>query len=106
MKKATGKIRKTIDGSNKNKIYRVIKISKETAPPEIIGAFYSETIITEHLEIVTFEISARIVAGTNVGIGTSLYAYLKYGNVMYMGRRIAGEIKESANSDRLKDIVT
>jgi len=85
---------------------RVVKISKELAPPGIIGPFCLETVVTEHLEIVTFEISARIVAGTNVGIGTSPYSYLKYGEGMYMGRRIAREIKESVKSDRLKDIVT
>jgi 5-formaminoimidazole-4-carboxamide-1-(beta)-D-ribofuranosyl 5'-monophosphate synthetase len=57
------------------------------------------------LKIFTFEISARIVAGTNVGIGTSPYAYLKYGENMYMGRRIAKEIKEAKEQKRLKDIL-
>jgi 5-formaminoimidazole-4-carboxamide-1-(beta)-D-ribofuranosyl 5'-monophosphate synthetase len=84
----------------------VVKISKELTPRGIIGPFCLETVITEHLEIVTFEISARIVAGTNVGIGTSPYAYLKYGEGMYMGRRIAREIKKAVNLDRLKYIVT
>ena len=67
----------------------VHKKAKELAPPGIIGPFCLETVITDDLKIFTFEISARIVAGTNVGIGTSPYAYLKYGENMYMGRRIA-----------------
>ena len=56
--------------------------------------------ITDDLKIFTFEISARIVAGTNVGIGTSPYAYLKYGENMYMGRRIAIGNKRSNRTEK------
>jgi len=45
------------------------------------------------------------VAGTNVGIGTSPYAYLKFGENMYMGRRIALEIKEAIGQGRLPDVL-
>jgi len=79
--------------------------ASELAPPGIIGPFCLETVITDDLRIFTFEISARIVAGTNVGIGTSPYAYLKYGQNMYMGRRIAREIKEAAQQKRLLEIL-
>ncbi|MDI6707530.1 MAG: DUF1297 domain-containing protein, partial [Candidatus Thermoplasmatota archaeon] len=48
----------------------------------------------------------RTVAGANVGIGTSPYTYLKYGEGMYIGRRIAIEIKEAIKSNRLEEIVT
>jgi 5-formaminoimidazole-4-carboxamide-1-(beta)-D-ribofuranosyl 5'-monophosphate synthetase len=51
-----------------------------------------------------FEISARIVAGTNVGIGVSPYAYLNYGEGMYMGRRIAREIKFAIKSNELEKL--
>ena len=84
----------------------VQKAAKELAPPGIIGPFCLETVVTDNLEIYTFEISARIVAGTNVGIGTSPYAYLKYGEEMYAGRRIALEIKEALVKKRLQDVVT
>lgn len=84
----------------------VVQISKKIASPGIIGPFCLETVVTEHLEIVTFEISARIVAGTNVGIGTSPYSYLKYGDGMYMGRRIAREIKNAIQLERLEEILT
>ncbi len=82
----------------------VHKKAKELAPPGIIGPFCLETVITDDLKIYTFEISARIVAGTNVGIGTSPYAYLKYGENMYMGRRIALEIKEALQQKRLHEV--
>lgn len=78
--------------------------ARELAPPGIIGPFCLETVITDDLKIYTFEISARIVAGTNIGIGTSPYAYLKYGENMYMGRRIALEIKEALQQKRLNEV--
>lgn len=82
----------------------VHKTAEALAPPGIIGPFCLETIITDNQEIFAFEISARIVAGTNVGIGTSPYAYLRYGENMYIGKRIALEVKEALEQDRLPDI--
>jgi len=76
----------------------VVRISKEIAAPGIIGPF-------DDLKIYTFEISARIVAGSNVGIGTSPYAYLKYGEGMYMGRRISREIKNALKTNELEKVV-
>ena len=84
----------------------VVKTSKEIASPGIIGPFCLEMVITDSLEIYVFEISARIVAGTNVGIGTSPYAYLKYGDRMYMGRRIALEIRKAWKNKQLPEIIT
>lgn len=83
----------------------VHKKAQELAPPGIIGPFCLETVITDDLKIYTFEISARIVGGTNIGIGTSPYAYLKYGADMYMGRRIALELKEARNQGRLAEVL-
>jgi 5-formaminoimidazole-4-carboxamide-1-(beta)-D-ribofuranosyl 5'-monophosphate synthetase len=83
----------------------VTLVSKKIAPPGIIGPFCLETVITDDLKIYTFEISARIVAGSNVGIGTSPYAYLKYGEGMYMGRRIAREIKNAITNKQLEKVV-
>jgi 5-formaminoimidazole-4-carboxamide-1-(beta)-D-ribofuranosyl 5'-monophosphate synthetase len=84
---------------------RVQETAKKLAPPGIIGPFCLETVITDDLEIYAFEISARIVAGTNAGIGTSPYAYLKYGENMYMGRRIALEIREALEQGRLHEVL-
>jgi 5-formaminoimidazole-4-carboxamide-1-(beta)-D-ribofuranosyl 5'-monophosphate synthetase len=83
----------------------VHKKAAELAPPGIIGPFCLETVITDDLKIYTFEISARIVAGTNVGIGTSPYAYLRYGENMYMGRRIALELKNAVKQHELQQVV-
>ena len=83
----------------------VTRVSEEIAPPGIIGPFCLETIITDEREIYTFEISARIVAGSNVGIGTSPYAYLRYGRGMYMGRRIAREIRNGVQAGSLRKIL-
>jgi len=83
----------------------VHKKARELAPPGIIGPFCLETVITDDLKIYTFEISARIVAGTNVGIGTSPYAYLKYGADMYMGRRIALELKEAREQGKIQEVL-
>jgi 5-formaminoimidazole-4-carboxamide-1-(beta)-D-ribofuranosyl 5'-monophosphate synthetase len=83
----------------------VHKKAKELAPPGIVGPFCLETVITDDLKIYTFEISARIVAGTNIGIGTSPYAYLRYGADMYMGRRIALELKEARQQGRLSEVL-
>ncbi len=83
----------------------VMRKATELAPPGIIGPFCLETVITDSLEIYTFEVSARIVAGTNVGIGTGPYAYLKFGQNMYTGRRIALEIKNGLRKDRIREIV-
>ena len=84
----------------------VAKVSEEIAPPGIIGPFCLETIVNDVPEIFTFEISARIVAGTNVGIGTSPYAYLKHGDGMYMGRRIGRELRTAATKGELNKTVT
>ncbi|MDR2203971.1 MAG: formate--phosphoribosylaminoimidazolecarboxamide ligase [Nitrososphaerota archaeon] len=84
----------------------VHKKATQLAPPGIIGPFCIETVITDDLKIYIFEISARIVAGTNVGIGTSPYAYLRYGENMYMGKRIAQEIKNAIIQKQLQTITT
>jgi len=84
----------------------VVKVSKEIAPPGIIGPFCLETIVNDIPEVFTFEISARIVAGTNVGIGTSPYSYLMYGKQIYMGRRIAIEIKNAITEEKISEVVT
>jgi len=82
----------------------VVKASVEIAEPGIIGPFCLETVVTDDLKIYTFEISARIVAGTNIGIGTSPYTYLKHGERMWMGKRIAREIRRAIKNNRLEEI--
>ncbi|WP_456395269.1 formate--phosphoribosylaminoimidazolecarboxamide ligase [Thermococcus sp.] len=70
------------------------------------GPFCLETILTDEMEFIVFEISARIVAGTNPFVNGSPYSWLRYDVPMSTGRRIAGEIKQAIEEDRLGDILT
>lgn len=69
------------------------------------GPFCIETIINDDLEIFVFEVSARIVAGTNVFVPNSQYSCFSYKEPMNMGRRIARELKTAKKKGRLSDIV-
>ena len=69
----------------------------------MMGPFCLETIVTDKLEFVVFEISSRIVAGTNPFITGSPYSDFVSPNLS-TGRRIAQEIKQAAEKDQLKEI--
>ena len=57
----------------------VVRVSKEICGPKgLFGAFCIETIITPDMQFYVMEISARIVAGTNLFIDGSPYSYLNY----------------------------
>ncbi|MCD6447888.1 MAG: formate--phosphoribosylaminoimidazolecarboxamide ligase [Thermoplasmata archaeon] len=71
----------------------------------IIGPFCLETVVTDELEIKVFEISARIVAGTNLYISGSPYADLIQPGLS-TGQRIAQEIKLAIQEDALEEIIT
>lgn len=79
----------------------------------MIGPFSLETIVTEEeengnreLKFYTFELSARIVAGTNPYPRGSPYTpYIEEEN-MSMGRRIAREINVGLDSNRLHEILS
>lgn len=71
----------------------------------LIGPFCVETIITEDLEIYAFEISARIVAGTNVYPEGSPYSVYYYKEPMSAGRRIAKELKLAARMKKLSQVI-
>ena len=85
--------------------WRVVEASREVCEPGIFGPFCLETVVTPDLKFYVFEISARIVAGTNVFMEGSPYAYLKHGIPMTTGRRIALEIREAIEQGRLKEIL-
>ncbi len=71
----------------------------------MIGPFCLETIVTDQLEFKVFEISSRIVAGTNLFISGSPYAdMLEPG--MSTGRRIAREIRVAQKRGRLQEILS
>ena len=83
----------------------VVNQSKKLAPPGLFGPFCLETILTPEEEIYVFEISARIVAGTNPFINGSPYTWLKYDVPMSTGRRIALEIKNAIKTKQMKKIL-
>ncbi|MCK5458816.1 MAG: DUF1297 domain-containing protein, partial [Thermoplasmatales archaeon] len=64
-----------------------------------------ETVVTEDLEFKVFEISARIVAGTNPYISGSPYSELIQPNLS-TGRRIAQEIKYANKKNLLEKILS
>ena len=78
---------------------------KRLTDQELPGAFCIETIIDRNQRICAFEFSGRIVAGTNVWIPSSPYSYLQFGEDMWMGRRIAREIKELKEENRLNEAI-
>src|SRR6058998_294086 len=71
----------------------------------MIGPFCLETIVSDKLEFKVFEISTRIVAGTNLFIGGSPYADLQEPG-MSTGRRIAREIRVAQKQGRLAEILS
>jgi 5-formaminoimidazole-4-carboxamide-1-(beta)-D-ribofuranosyl 5'-monophosphate synthetase len=71
----------------------------------IIGPFCLETVVTEDLEFKVFEISARIVAGTNPYISGSPYSELIQPDLS-TGRRIAQEIKYATKQNKLTEILS
>jgi 5-formaminoimidazole-4-carboxamide-1-(beta)-D-ribofuranosyl 5'-monophosphate synthetase len=84
----------------------VVRVSQEICGPKgLFGAFCIETIITPDTQFYIMEISARIVAGTNLFIDGSPYSYLNYSEPMSTGRRIAREIKNALLSNSLNAVL-
>ncbi len=85
---------------------RMAEAAKELVPPGLNGPFCLQTMCTDNLEIVTFEMSARSDGGTNTFMDGSTYSCLLYGEGMSMGRRAALEIKNAKKRGVLDEIVT
>lgn len=71
----------------------------------MIGPFSLETIVTDELEFKVFEISARIVAGTNLFISGSPYSDLVERDLSN-GRRIAKEIALARDKGLLSEVIS
>ncbi len=84
---------------------RVVEASKKVDPHGLFGPFCLETVITPELEFFVFEISARIVAGTNPYTNGSPYTDLRYNEPMSSGRRVAREIKLAIESGQLDKVL-
>ena len=79
--------------------------TKDPLKKGLFGPFCLETIVTRKLEVFVFEISARIVAGTNPFVEGSPYTALKYDVPMSTGRRIARDIKQAIEQGRLSEVL-
>lgn len=85
---------------------KVVRTSRKLISPKgLFGPFCLETIITPDQKFYVIEISARIVAGTNLFIDGSPYADLFYNQPMSTGRRIGREIKSAIEKNKLKLIL-
>lgn len=85
----------------------IVKASRELegTPKGLFGPFCLEGIMDPQLNFRAFEISARIVAGTNPYIEGSPYTALRYKEPMSTGRRLAREIKQAIESGRLEEVL-
>lgn len=83
----------------------IIKVSKELIGNGLFGPFCLEAIIDPNLNFYVFEISARIVAGTNPYVDGSPYTWLRYDVPMSTGRRIALDIKMAIEQDCLEKVL-
>lgn len=90
---------------------RIFEMGEQTVEKSLelfggmIGPFCLEAVITEKLEIIVFEISARIVAGTNLFISGSPYSDLVE-EKLSMGRRICREIRIAIDADCLEEVIS
>lgn len=85
---------------------KVVKTSQQLINSlGLFGPFCLEIIITPDQKFYVIEISARIVAGTNLFIEGSPYSDLLYNQPMSTGRRIAREIKSAIEKNKLKLIL-
>jgi len=85
---------------------RFVDTAKRLVAPGMTGPFCLEGVYDENGKFMTFEFSARIVAGTNLYVDGSPYSDLIYNEPMSMGRRIAREIKNAKNENRLSEVIT
>jgi 5-formaminoimidazole-4-carboxamide-1-(beta)-D-ribofuranosyl 5'-monophosphate synthetase len=81
----------------------IVKTADKLFGP-IPGPFCLELICDENLDFYAFEISARIVAGTNLFPEGSFYSVYS-NNHMSTGRRIAFEIKQAIKQNKLNKIL-
>lgn len=85
---------------------KLVKAAKDLVPPGMNGPFCLQTMCTDNLEIVTFEMSARTDGGSNTFMNGSAYSYLLFGQEMSIGRRISREIKNALVENKIDNLIT
>lgn len=83
----------------------VVKKSQDLFRPGMLGAFCLETMYHPNSGFKVFEISARIVAGSNLYSAGSPYSHYIYQEPMSTGRRIAREIRLGLKGKRIEEIL-
>lgn len=84
----------------------LVEASRRLFSPGLFGPFCLEMVCQEDMKFIAFEVSARIVAGTNLYPVGSPYACYYFDSEMSTGRRIAVEIREAVEQGRLEEIIT
>ncbi len=83
----------------------LLTASKELFSPGLIGPYCIELAITPD-EIIAFEFTSRIVAGTSLYVNGSPYSKILFNEEMSMARRIAREIKMAMGQRRLDELIS
>jgi 5-formaminoimidazole-4-carboxamide-1-(beta)-D-ribofuranosyl 5'-monophosphate synthetase len=84
---------------------KFVEACKTEYPPGMIGLFALQGALTKDLKFYVFDVSPRI-PGCPCVEPTSPYMKYKYGKEVGPGRRVAMEIKQAVQNDRLEMIVT
>lgn len=101
----------TLRESSLNRIFPIaekfIKATQEHYPPGMIGPFTLQTCVGADEQFCVFDVAPRIGGGTNV----HMWVGHPYGNSLWRanmstGRRIAREIRQGMEENRLRDLVT
>ena len=78
---------------------------KREYPPGIIGPISLQSIVTVELDLIVYDVSLR-VPGNPIMATTSPYTKYYYGHTIGVGRRIAMEVKNAIEQQKLEEIVT
>jgi 5-formaminoimidazole-4-carboxamide-1-(beta)-D-ribofuranosyl 5'-monophosphate synthetase len=84
---------------------RIALAARKEYPPGIIGPISLQSVVTVDLDFVVYDVSLR-VPGNPIMATTSPYTKYYYGHTIGVGRRIAMEIKDAMEQQKLPDIVT
>ncbi len=84
----------------------LVEASRRLFSRGLFGPFCLEMVCKADMEFVAFEVSARIVAGTNLYPLGSPYSPYYFAEEMSTGRRIAREIREAVTQNRLEEIIS
>lgn len=86
---------------------KTVNAARKIVEEGLIGPFCLETIVTPDSKMYVFEISARIVAGSNVMVNSSPYGRFTYTDpTMNYADRMMHELKYAAENKKLDQIIT